>query len=446
MAGEELLEGIQREDAARVLEEEARRADGELAKVAARRTGGQSLGTLREAVERTADDHAAIASQSQAIKEEIEHIRQTLAETARVIAQEPERAVRLGRETAERAAALSDVLRSKDDLDRAVVAARTEVSALVARQVEAEKALDELSMQVAHLSDTCESRAKELASIDVRWVSAGLDGVPEEAVVETALGRLTEIEANLARYRSDRELLEQGIQRWNQSRESDRQRKELDDAKDDDWPKADDEGWLAKLNRDVEAIETNLGRIRWAREKVKGLAEVLRDKNADYVKNVLSPFNELAHQFYLALSSFPARRMELDPNTTKLGTALSMRVRMHDKTLNREDAKPLSAPHLLSEGQLASWSLSLLFAMSTGYSWSRWPAVLMDDPLQQCDIVHAASLADLAGNLVLERGYQIILSTHDFGLADYLQRKFDARGIPCKRIAFLHPGRVPASL
>jgi len=99
---------------------------------------------------------------------------------------------------------------------------------------------------------------------------------------------------------------------------------------------------------------------------------------------------------------------------------------------------------MLSEGQLASSSLSTLLAMSTAYPWSRWRALLLDDPLQQCDITHAAALADLLGNLVLDLRYQVILSTHDFALADFLERKFLSRRIDCQTVPFLHPGRIDA--
>jgi hypothetical protein len=44
-----------------------------------------------------------------------------------------------------------------------------------------------------------------------------------------------------------------------------------------------------------------------------------------------------------------------------------------------------------SEGQLSALSVSALLAASTTFSWSRWRALLLDDPLQHNDVIHASA-------------------------------------------------------
>lgn len=56
----------------------------------------------------------------------------------------------------------------------------------------------------------------------------------------------------------------------------------------------------------------------------------------------------------------------------------------------------------------------------------------MDDPLHHNDSIHAAAFIDVARNLIMHRGYQIIVSTHDMEQAGYFLRKCSNAGIPAR--------------
>ncbi|WP_426051634.1 AAA family ATPase [Brevundimonas sp. SL161] len=94
-----------------------------------------------------------------------------------------------------------------------------------------------------------------------------------------------------------------------------------------------------------------------------------------------------------------------------------------------------------SEGQMAALAVSMLTAASLTFPWSRWKALVLDDPLQHNDSIHAAAFADLMGNLITAEGYQILLSTHDVAQAEFLQRKFRSRRIPCTTLSLLGIGK-----
>jgi exonuclease SbcC len=94
-----------------------------------------------------------------------------------------------------------------------------------------------------------------------------------------------------------------------------------------------------------------------------------------------------------------------------------------------------------SEGQMAALAVSMLCAASLTFPWSRWKALVLDDPLQHNDSIHAAAFADLMGNLVSAERYQILLSTHDVAHAEFLQRKFPSRRIPCTTLNLLGLGK-----
>lgn len=70
-------------------------------------------------------------------------------------------------------------------------------------------------------------------------------------------------------------------------------------------------------------------------------------------------------------------------------------------------------------------------SMSTAYPWSRWPALLLDEPLQPHGPIHPAAFVEVLRELVQERKYQVILATRDKALAEGLRRKMVAAGIEC---------------
>ncbi len=90
---------------------------------------------------------------------------------------------------------------------------------------------------------------------------------------------------------------------------------------------------------------------------------------------------------------------------------------------------------------MAALAVSMLCAASLTFPWSRWKALVLDDPLQHNDSIHAAAFADLMGNLVTAEGYQILLSTHDVAQAEFLLRKFRSRRIPCTTLNLLGIGK-----
>lgn len=75
------------------------------------------------------------------------------------------------------------------------------------------------------------------------------------------------------------------------------------------------------------------------------------------------------------------------------------------------------------------------------YPWSRWRGLVLDDPLQHNDTIHAAAFADFVCNLVASRGYQVLLSTHDRAQAEFLRRKMTSRNLPCAVLNLLGTGQ-----
>jgi exonuclease SbcC len=76
--------------------------------------------------------------------------------------------------------------------------------------------------------------------------------------------------------------------------------------------------------------------------------------------------------------------------------------------------------------------LSFMLAMATVHQWSPWKALLLDDPTQHHDLVHASSVFDVLRDFIAEHGFQVVLTTHDAQQARFLMRKLSNDGIDAR--------------
>jgi len=87
---------------------------------------------------------------------------------------------------------------------------------------------------------------------------------------------------------------------------------------------------------------------------------------------------------------------------------------------------------IASEGQLTDLQLTLMLAMANKYQWTPWKALLLDDPTQHHDLVHASSVFDVLRDYIIDLDYQVMMSTHDTIQAKFFQRKLENEGVPSK--------------
>ena len=102
----------------------------------------------------------------------------------------------------------------------------------------------------------------------------------------------------------------------------------------------------------------------------------------------------------------------------------AVEIKLHDQKVNVMD--------VASEAQITDLQLTFLLSMASTYSWTPWKALLLDDPTQHHDLVHAANVFDLLRDYIVDQNFQIILGTHDTVQARFFQRKLQNDGIPVK--------------
>lgn len=90
------------------------------------------------------------------------------------------------------------------------------------------------------------------------------------------------------------------------------------------------------------------------------------------------------------------------------------------------------AAHVASEAQITDLQLTFLLALAQNYQWMPWRALLLDDPTQHHDLVHASAVFDLLRDYAAEKNFQVLLATHDYVQAKFFMRKLQNDGIPAR--------------
>ena len=202
----------------------------------------------------------------------------------------------------------------------------------------------------------------------------------------------------------------------------------------------DPAAYLATLKTKLDAARAAAKLTTAARSAVKRYSEDLQKQADDFSARVLDPLNTVIDDFNEAMLTTPGESIQFKADTRVDATTFGMALRYREKVEHAiETKKDLPPQVVLSEGQLAANGFSILCAASTAYPWSRWRALLLDDPLQHNDIIHTAAFIDVMRNMVELNDYQLIMSSHDRGESDFIARKFDAAGLPCTTVLLTAP-------
>jgi myosin heavy subunit len=334
---------------------------------------------------------------------------------------------------AERNAAVAAARERQAELEKESAAAMTVEISARQRLVAAES-------ELARLTATLNAAIRDAAVLQAQWSHAGLDGEPADSSLEIA-------KADLARQAGDLNLLldEQAV--LAAANEAALRHKDLADLV-QSMERQAGRGATDDPSVHERVLETQLGTAKAAldltestRIAVNALSDQLKKEAEDFSTQFLVPLNDLIDDYNKALLTTPGESILFNAAHNVDRTRFDMKLRYKDPL---DDAlyNTHIPPHLvLSEGQLAANGFSILCAASTAYPWSKWRALLLDDPLQHNDIIHAAAFVDVMRNLVELQGYQLIMSSHDRAEGAFIARKFDAAGLPCTVVTLTAPSK-----
>lgn len=330
--------------------------------------------------------------------------------------------------------------RERRENTRSRLAQLTEASNNAAADVQREHAALDVAQRDLAAAEIFRGTSEQAArQMQQRWTHAGLTDIPSQEeydrgldgieAVLTGLRLLAERQLVLARD-NENTLLQSEIDEINASMLT---TGGSDGVRD---PAAHLTGLKAKLVAARAAVKLTTATC----SAVKRYSKDLQTQADDFSARVLDPLNSVIDDFNEAMLSTPGESIQFRADTRVDATSFGMALRYREKVANAiEMKKDLPPQVVLSEGQLAANGFSILCAASTAYPWSRWRALLLDDPLQHNDIIHTAAFVDVMRNMVELNGYQLIMSSHDRGESDFIARKFDAAGLPCSTILLTAP-------
>ena len=170
--------------------------------------------------------------------------------------------------------------------------------------------------------------------------------------------------------------------------------------------------------------EEALGIRRGASRMARALGDVLTRHAKEYADYVVRPLDPVFEGYLRALVH------DTRFHDIRLKAVSHARVRL-DRPAARErlGRRGYRCRSNHREGELSGVSLAMMLSMSATYRWSPWRALLLDDPTQYNDLIHATALFEILRNLVLFEGYQIVLATHDAEQAGFFLRKLAAAGV-----------------
>ncbi|MDR6772678.1 AAA family ATPase [Azospirillum sp. BE72] len=272
-----------------------------------------------------------------------------------------------------------------------------------------EKKLAELKVRQASL---VVAQKETLAA----WHAAGLPGEPSHTTLIQVRVNAAAAEESVRASDEHSAALRRGYERWLADERRRRLREEIDVIV-REMKARDVEACLALLENRVLEAQAKVTAWNRARGLADDVERVIKNEEKTYYEAIIRPLEARVNAFDLACSSFPDRRIGLG-HRRKGGSS-------HLDALIDGDAADLR----LSEGQAGVKALSFLLAASTSHRWSRWRALLLDDPLQHNDLVHKAAVLDVLRPLIQAERYQVIMSTHDIEEARFIERKCRNAGI-----------------
>lgn len=262
------------------------------------------------------------------------------------------------------------------------------------------------------------------------WQQASMDGEPSSQAIEAREAALGQRASALALHLEEANTLSRRFEAFLAQKELHVLRAMLD--KQGGEGAADNPVLRAQqLQEQLQAARAALQLTAATRDAVVAYGNQLQAEAESFSTQFLLPLNDLIDGFNRALLSTPGATVQFNAKHTVERTSLAMQLRYADAVDNAQYNTTLPPQLVLSEGQMAANGFSILCAASTAYRWSRWRALLLDDPLQHNDIIHAAAFVDVMRNLVELEGYQLIMSSHKRDESEFIARKFDAAGLPC---------------
>lgn len=340
-----------------------------------------------------------------------------------------EASTRLEQATAALAAITADAppARSLAELSTAQNRNANQLVELGAKVTSEKSALDRQQAQLTDATNTAtdletqlsEAQAR-LATIRASWRQLSFAGDPTVEVASSHETQLQSTSTELTRHSEALQTIKIEIGAWSKIEQA-RLAQGLRDRRRGERSEDD---FSTHLHQQVESKRTGMQRLSQLSAAMESLNQFLSSELANVQKHV---------QAVMPRWQALLKRVVREQRFT--GTNLSFRSR-HLKS-HAQVSVPLHGglapvPSIASEAQLTDLQLTFLLSMALEHQWSPWRGLLLDDPTQHHDLVHAASVFDVLRDYIIDHGFQVVIATHDALQARYFMRKLQNDGIEAR--------------
>lgn len=280
--------------------------------------------------------------------------------------------------------------------------------------------LDNINTEISTVNKQILAANTNISQYQAQWATLGLQNEPTQSILLEARNlfeiSIIGIEADI----KSTEKLEDEITRW-QSFSEHLGVEEKIRATHGRLSEAD---YKSTLTNKVESLTT---KIKLFERNTTTLNSFSINLNAelDRVHEIITSINPLWNKLL--------RRIVIDPRFSATRLDSFSRYRKQHANVNvMLHGEDISASHVASEAQITDLQLTFLLALAQNYEWMPWRALLLDDPTQHHDLVHASAVFDLLRDYIAEKDFQVLLATHDYVQAKFFMRKLQNDGIPAR--------------
>ncbi len=284
-----------------------------------------------------------------------------------------------------------------------------------------EKELKEYQYSILSESEAISKIKGSQEGICTEWRQAGLEGLPNEEELMTKYEVFSKAIDELEKANTYLDTIEQDLACW-------RTAEKLQDAENEikkqigDYSEKD---YLEFLKTSKDKKNSTLLKIQEKKKAVNlFLSKVISE--SEQIHEQLNSINEPWKRLL--------KRIVINPliSTAPLLSNTTLRNKPIARTSASIHEQNINIANIASEAQLTDLQLTLMLSMANKYQWTPWKALLLDDPTQHHDLVHASSVFDVLRDYIIDLDYQVLMSTHDSIQAKFFQRKLENEGVPSK--------------
>lgn len=298
---------------------------------------------------------------------------------------------------------------------------------LSAKTAAEQSALDRQQVQLTDVMNRVSDLEKQLTDVQARlatvrssWRQLSFSGDPTVEVASSREAQLQSSVTDLSRRSEQLQNIKIEIGAWSKLEQKrlaqgllDRRRGELSEGE-----------FSANIRQRIEKEQSAQTQLSQLSEAMETLNRHLSTEIANVQKHVLAVVPR-----WQALLKRVVREQRFT------GTNLDFRSiyrKEHAEVSVPLHGKLVPVPAIASEAQLTDLQLTFLLSMAMDHQWSSWRCLLLDDPTQHHDLVHAASVFDLLRDYIVDHDFQVVIATHDALQARYFMRKLQNDGIEAR--------------